>query len=91
MILRKEIVERLKGRLDIKRQLRKILDVPNTTLWRWIEENKPNGPLTTFGALTAISKGLDLDVLDDLVTDQYEPADQERELCDEPALPGQNG
>lgn len=70
MKIKQEIIERLNGRLDLKRELCKALDADRIKLWRWIRENDENGPLTTVKAVQTISSGLSLPAEEILIEEQ---------------------
>lgn len=67
MIVDPAIVERIKGRDDVKPELAKILDRSRTTVNRALNENAANGPLTTVAAVEIISKLLKITESDVLI------------------------
>lgn len=62
MKIRPEVIERINGRKDIKRQLAIALDADRFKMHRWIKSNSKNGKLTTVTALRIIGKGLNLKI-----------------------------
>ena len=58
MKIKKENIERLRGRKDIRAELISAMNVDRRTVYLWIRENKHNGPLTTAKAIGIVSKGL---------------------------------
>ena len=74
MKLKPEIIERINGRSDVKRDLIKELKINRTTLWRFLKDNISNGPLTTYKALLIISKALAITPEDALID---EPVQEE--------------
>jgi transcriptional regulator with XRE-family HTH domain len=60
MNLQKQVIERIKGRSDIKRSLISALGVSRYSIWKYLKDNEDDGPLTTYKALQIISKGLEI-------------------------------
>lgn len=60
MKLKPEIIERINGRSDVKKDLIKELKINRTSLWRFLKDNISNGPLTTYKVLLIISKALSI-------------------------------
>jgi hypothetical protein len=58
MKIKQEVIERINGRQDIKRALALALNIDRSSLWRWTQENRENGPLTTLMAVKIISERL---------------------------------
>jgi ABC-type phosphate transport system ATPase subunit len=58
MKLKPEIIERINGRSDVKRDLLKEMKISRGSLWRFLKDNISNGPLTTYKALLIISNAL---------------------------------
>lgn len=56
MILKQEVIERIKGRTDIKPLLVETLDLHISSINRILNENAPNGQLTTVAAVEVISR-----------------------------------
>lgn len=78
MKLKIEIIERLRGRRDIKNKIVREMGIVKSTLWRWMCLNEEDGPLTSFKVASIIAEGLHLS-LSDLYVD--EPSNAE---CYEP-------
>jgi hypothetical protein len=60
MIVKKEIIERIQGRKDIKQNLRLAFNVNRMTVYHWLKVNKPHSPLTTITAANIISSALQI-------------------------------
>lgn len=60
MIVKKEIIERIQGRKDIKLNLRQAFNVNRMTVYYWLKANKPHSPLTTITAANIISNALNI-------------------------------
>lgn len=71
MQLKSEIIERINGRIDLKRRLVDELSVHRQTLWRWLDENIEDGPLTKIKPLGIISESLNVPVEDLLVSQEH--------------------
>jgi len=63
MKLKTEIIERIKGRDDIKNELIEALGCSRMSLWNWLNKNDENGKLTTIEAVIIISNALKVDVV----------------------------
>jgi len=63
MKLKTEIIERIKGRDDIKNELIEALGCSRMSLWNWLNKNDENGKLTTVEAVIIISNALKVDVV----------------------------
>jgi len=63
MKLKTEIIERIKGRDDIKNVLIEALGCSRMSLWNWLNKNDENGKLTTVEAVIIISNALKVDVV----------------------------
>jgi len=63
MKLKTEIIERIKGRDDIKNELIEALGCSRMSLWNWLNKNDENGKLTTIEAVIIISNALKVDVI----------------------------
>lgn len=64
MKLKVEVIERLRGRRDIKDKIVQDMDIVKSTLWRWMTLNEEDGPLTGFKCASIIADGLNLEVKD---------------------------
>lgn len=62
MKLKVEIIERIKGRSDIKRNLVNASKLNRYSVWRWLNDNEEDGPLTKIKFLEIISEGLNLTI-----------------------------
>lgn len=60
MKIKKEIIERLDGRKDVREKLIDGLKTTQPTLWRWMNQNITNGPLTTVASVRIIAKELEV-------------------------------
>lgn len=68
MRIRTDIIERINGRRDIKNEIIKAFNTTRMTLWRWLNENEPDGPLTTVKSLAIISESLKINQ-EEILTD----------------------
>lgn len=75
MILKLEVIERIKGREDIKPDLALALNLVRGSINRLLNENEPNGKLTTVAAINIICEKLSLEVSD--VLTEVEPCEAE--------------
>lgn len=64
MKLKTEIIERLRGRRDIKNKIVQEMGIVKSTLWRWMLLNEEDGPLTAFKCASIIAEGLSLEPQD---------------------------
>lgn len=78
MKLKVEIIERLRGRRDIKQKITRDMGIVKSTLWRWMILNEEDGPLTAIKCASIIAEGLNVDLRDLYVE---EPSNVE---CHEP-------
>ena len=67
MRLKNEIIERMNGydqkrKLALAKDLREELAISQPTEWRYRNENRENGPLTTLAALKIISQHLNEEI-----------------------------
>jgi transcriptional regulator with XRE-family HTH domain len=69
MKLKSEIIERINGRSDVKKDLLKELKITRSSLWRFLKDNISNGPLTTYKALLIISNALAITPEEALIDD----------------------
>jgi hypothetical protein len=60
MKIKVEIIERIRGRRDIKHKLMSALNSDRFKLNRWINRNDHEGKLVTLTALKIISEGLNV-------------------------------
>jgi len=67
MILRTEVIERIKGRDDIKPMLADALGVHRTSVWRIINKNEPNGDMTITAVVSILCEKLNLNPSDVLM------------------------
>lgn len=67
MILKKEVIERVRGRKQVQ-EFATHMDTTQPTMYRWMESNKDEGPLTTHKSLTWLATELECDI-EDLLTD----------------------
>lgn len=60
MKLKTEIIERLRGRRDVKQRIAQEMGIVKSTLWRWMLLNEDEGPLTSYKCASIIAEGLNL-------------------------------
>lgn len=60
MKFKTEIIERIKGRDDLKNKLVSELRKSRYSIWRYISENEDDGPLTRVKAIEIISSELNV-------------------------------
>jgi len=68
MIVKSEIIERIRGRRKIS-LFAIYMQVHSGTLYRWLKENEEDGPLTRVKALLWMSKEFECEILDVLEND----------------------
>jgi len=68
MIVKSEIIERVRGRRKIS-LFAAYMQVHSGTLHRWLKDNEEDGPLTRVKALVWMSKEFECDILDVLEND----------------------
>ena len=61
LVLRTDVIERIKGRDDIKPLIANAIGLHRTSVWRIINQNIPNGPLTKTAVVNIICEKLSLD------------------------------
>lgn len=66
MILKKEIIERLKGNSEVRKAIGILLVKSSQTINKYIRLNNSNSPLVSYPVLTLISSSLNVPV-DDLI------------------------
>lgn len=67
LIMRADVIERIKGRDDIKPMIANAIGLHRTSVWRIINQNIPNGPLTKAAVISIISEKLSLNPSEILV------------------------
>lgn len=73
MILKKEIIERLKGNSEVRKAIGILLVKSSQTINKYIRLNNSNSPLVSYPVLTLISSSLNVPVDDLIVRSQNFP------------------
>lgn len=58
--MRTEVVERVMGRLDVKKKITNTIGCDWSTLFVWLKKNEPDGPLTKITIADIVAQNLNI-------------------------------